>query len=406
MAKSLDKNFCGEEGRMDLDSLRGMSNSRGPKPEIAKYRPISADSHVTEHPSMYIDHIDPAFRDRAPTLQRTPAGDMLIVEGMDAPIHYGMVAAAGRDPKDIQVKYNLFEELHRGGWDPKARLKDQDADGVIAEIIYPSLGMIVSRMPDPELQSACMKAYNRWLTEYCAAAPDRLFGVGQTAVVSVESAIEDVKKIKEQGFYGIYMNGMPWTEEDYDDEVFDPLWATCVELELPICFHVFGRINKKGGNASSMPFRGKHKVNGWNAVVRDNQDLIGMFIFGSVFERHPDLKLVCVEADAGWAPHFMFRMDHMYMRHRYWQKAPPLQKLPSDYFKQNIWLTFQDDYVAFRTVDLMNERRLMWASDFPHGDSTWPWSHALLEQQTHSLTEEQKHLILHQNVVDLFKLKI
>ena len=103
---------------------------------------------------------------------------------------------------------------------------------------------------------------------------------------------------------------------------------------------------------------------------------MGTLIFSGVFDRHPGLKVVCVEADAGWVPHYMYRMDHAYKRHRYWMKAPPLERLPSEYFAEHIYVTFQDDWVAFKTNDLCNVRRLMWASDFPHSDSTWPNSQA------------------------------
>ena len=99
---------------------------------------------------------------------------------------------------------------------------------------------------------------------------------------------------------------------------------------------------------------------------------MGTLIFSGVFDRHPGLKVVCVEADAGWVPHYMYRMDHAYKRHRYWMKAPPLERMPSEYFAEHIYVTFQDDWVAFKTKDLCNVRRLMWASDFPHSDSTWP----------------------------------
>ena len=118
-------------------------------------------------------------------------------------------------------------------------------------------------------------------------------------------------------------------------------------------------------------------MNGFLSIIRGCQDIMGTLVLGGVFERHPDLKVVCVEADAGWVPHYMYRMDHAYKRHRYWLPAgQELSKLPSEYFRENIYTTFQDDWVAFQTADLMNWRRLLWANDFPHSDSTWPESQA------------------------------
>jgi predicted TIM-barrel fold metal-dependent hydrolase len=148
------------------------------------------------------------------------------------------------------------------------------------------------------------------------------------------------------------------------------------------------------------------KLNSFMSIIRGNQDIIGTLILSGVFERHPKLKVVCVEADAGWAPHYMYRMDHAYDRHRYWLTAGTISKMPSEYFRENIYLTFQDDWVAFKMKDMCNFRRLMWANDFPHSDSTWPWSQELLKKHTANLTEEEKNQVLHDNVAELYHLSI
>ena len=148
------------------------------------------------------------------------------------------------------------------------------------------------------------------------------------------------------------------------------------------------------------------KINGFQSIIRGNQDIIGTFIFGGVFERHPKLKLVCVEADAGWAPHFMYRMDHAYKYHRYWMKCDELDRLPSEYFKENVYMTFQDDWTAFQLRDFMNVERLMWANDFPHSDATWPNSQALLAEHTADMSEWECDRILHDNVSELYGLNV
>ena len=130
---------------------------------------------------------------------------------------------------------------------------------------------------------------------------------------------------------------------------------------------------------------------------------MGTLIFGGVFERHPELKVVCVEADAGWVPHYMYRMDHAYKRHRNWlQPGTTLSKLPSEYFAEHIFVTFQDDWTAFRQADDMNWKRLMWANDFPHSDSTWPWSQEMLATHAAALTVEQRQAVLSTNAADLY----
>jgi uncharacterized protein len=143
------------------------------------------------------------------------------------------------------------------------------------------------------------------------------------------------------------------------------------------------------------------KMANFLSIIRGCQDIIAMLVLSSVFERHPGLRVVCVEADAGWAPHFMYRMDHAYNRHRAWLTAD-VDRPPSEYFRQHIYMTFQDDFVAFRNVDQMNWHRLMWANDFPHSDSTWPWSQDVLDEQAADLTTEQRRAILCDNVAELY----
>ena len=101
------------------------------------YPIISADSHITEEPGTYVDHIDAKWRDHAPKMidGGDDIGDVFVVEGSSVPVPMGLVAAAGKDPSEIRVKGTRFDELHRGGWDPTARLADQDADGVSAEAV-------------------------------------------------------------------------------------------------------------------------------------------------------------------------------------------------------------------------------------------------------------------------------
>ena len=188
---------------------------------------------------------------------------------------------------------------------------------------------------------------------------------------------------------------------DYDDPMYDEFWDAIVELGLPPSFHILT-------SGTDTPYSGSvrgPKLNTFLSIIRGNQDIIGTLIFGAVFERHPDLRIVCVEADAGWAPHWMYRSDHAYDRHRNWLTAGELTKRPSETFLEHVYLTFQDDWVAFRTVDLMNERRLMWANDFPHSDATWPDSQALLAEHAAHLAPETQARILHDNAAELYGLR-
>ena len=123
-----------------------------------------------------------------------------------------------------------------------------------------------------------------------------------------------------------------------------------------------------------------------------------------MFERHPRLKLVCAEGDAGWMPHYMYRMDHAAKFNAQDGIVKGLSKLPSEYIRSNVWMTFQDDKTAFDSLHMMPHTQLLWASDFPHTDSTWPRSQQLLARHTAALSEQQRQDILRDNAARLFNL--
>jgi predicted TIM-barrel fold metal-dependent hydrolase len=361
---------------------------------------ISADSHVTEPPDTYSARIAAEYRDRAPQIRQIPGLGVSMVIDPDADgqmfVPYAMVAAAGRPAEEIGLDTNReWDWLHPGGHDNDARLREQDTDGVMSEIIYPSTGMLLCNHRDRAYMRACMDAYNRWLAEWCAIAPNRLVGIGQTAMRSPDEAIQDLHAIRALGLRGVMLPGFP-VVDDYDSPVYDDFWRACIDLDLPVSFHIL-----TGGDGLFGKPRGP-RLNSFLSIIRGNQDIIGMLVFGAVFERHPELKVVCVEADAGWAAHFMYRSDHAYDRHRNWLPAGAITKRPSEYIWQNVYLTFQDDWVAFRNLDIVNPERLMWANDHPHSDSTWPNSQALLHEHTHDLTEHQRHRILRANCAELY----
>ncbi len=366
---------------------------------------ISADSHIVEAPNCYTDYIEPKYRDDAPHLTVDDrGGDIYVIPGMDGvTIPLGLVAGAGVPSEDLIARRDgaKFVELHKSGSEPQYRLADQQRDGIAGEVLYASIGMVLCNHQDFEYKSACMQAYNRWLAEYCSVSPNRLFGLAQTAVSSVEEAIADVRRAKEMGFVGMMMPGDP-QHEDYDQPLYDPLWECVADLEMPICFHI---LTSKTSSTQTVfgQVRG-NRINGFMNIIRGVQDIVGLFVLGGVFDRHPKLKLVIAEGDAGWLPHYAYRIDHAYDRHGYWMEGRGLAKKPSDYINENVYFTFQDDWIAFKNVNELNPRRLLWANDFPHTDSTWPLSQELLTEHSGCITDEQRQWIVRDNTKELFNL--
>jgi predicted TIM-barrel fold metal-dependent hydrolase len=365
---------------------------------------ISADSHIVEPPNCYVDFIDPKYRDVAPYIAKNKYGvDNFMIKGLKNGVPLGLMAAAGIPQKDLDVQRTVdFDDLVPGSWNPKVRLGIQDEDGICAEMIYASVGMVLCGLADYEYQSACFSAYNRWLQTFCGEAPNRLFGLAQTSVSSVDEAIEDFCQAKELGMYGMMMTGNP-QYEDYDHPDYDALWQCAVDLELPICFHI---LTIKGHDVKTAfrPERG-HAANGFVNIIRGVQNIMGLFVFGGVFERFPGLKMVIAEGDAGWLPHYMYRVDHAVERFGAGLDDIISQK-PSEYIRNNIWFTFQDDRTAYDSEELVNSNKLLWANDYPHNDSTYPRSQQILQSQMTHLTETQKNAVVHDNVKALFNLPI
>ena len=367
-------------------------------------KPISADSHVVEPPDIFASRIDPKYRNIAPHgVDDEKRGALYIVEGI-SPVALGGAASAGIPADQLKLEGRVFSALHRGGWDAKSRIADMDRDGVYAEIIYPSVGMAICDVPDVDYKRACMQAYNRWLQEFCAGLPERLFGIGQSAARDPDTMLEDLRDIKEKGFKGIMIPSEPGVE-DYDSPIYDKVWASAVEMDMPVCLHILIKRTKQGNAFNHGTMRGG-KLNGHMMAVRMLQDVLGVFMFGGVFDRHPELKLVSVEADAGWVPHFTERAEHFYNRHRHWLQGRELKRTPKDVMHENVYLTFQDDRTALQVADLLNPDRLLWASDYPHSDSTWPDSMPVLAATSDGIDPALIRQVVHDNVKELFHLTL
>jgi predicted TIM-barrel fold metal-dependent hydrolase len=376
------------------------ATTQAPASAFTDKRIISSDSHVCEPADAYAE-IDPKYKDNRPVLvEHEGLGPAFKIPDFSMPIPLMLINAAGRRPEDIQNFKLKLEDLEPGGWDSAERLLAQDRDGIGGEVIYPSIGMVLCLHPDIDFKVACFEAYNRWLASFCERDPHRLLGIGQAAVRSIEDGIRELESIKALGLRGVMLPGEAHIE-DYDHACYDPFWQATVDLELPVSFHIL--TSRADDLGTSRKGRGP-RINSFMQVIRGNQDIMGMLCFGAVFERNPKLKVVCVEADAGWVPHFTYRMDHAYHRHRFWMETGAITRPPSEYFYENIYVTYQDDFSATEHADDRLLGCVMWANDFPHSDSTWPESQEVLGKMVAGLSQEQRDKILHDNVAELYGL--
>jgi predicted TIM-barrel fold metal-dependent hydrolase len=355
---------------------------------------ISADSHISEVEDCF-RQIDAKYEAQRPRqIYDEKRGAVLEIPNLGVKVPMGIICTAGRDPKDF-AKPMRWDQLHPAGHDPKERIKIQDEENIVAEVLYPSLGMVLCNHPDWDFKAACFAAYNRWLAEFCATNPKRLIGMPMISMRSPAEALQELQQAKAQGFRGVMLPGDP-KENDYDHACYDEFWRACVDLKMPVSFHI---LTTKDGIMERV--RGSKLVH-QIVTVRGVQNIMLMMILGGVFDRHSKLKVVCVESDAGWVPHFKFRMDHAYERHRFHLPTEKLQQMPSTYFDENIYVTFQDDYSVKHVKGGLNMQRVMWATDFPHSDGTYPRSREVIAFVTEGMSAKDKADLLYNNAASLY----
>jgi len=361
-------------------------------------RIVSADSHVLEPHDLWTKRLaGTPFADRAPNMSgNAEEGYVFVIDGLP-PFPAGLAGAAGR-PSDT---LGPAGEIREGGWDTKARLLDMDTDGILAEVLYPSVGMSVAQSKDREYQLACVRAYNDWVAEFSEGSGGRLVGLALIPAIDVESSVAEIGRTYALGLRGAMIPAVP-TEGHYGEERFDPFWAAFEEREWPVSFHVLT------GGAGSDPTLGSGiPLVGIMNPIHHMHSTLGVMIFCGAFDRHPGLKIVSAEHDAGWVAHFGYRLDQMFDRHHNWlANGVSLDCQPSEYLGRNVWYTFQKDPVAVETRGRVGVDRLLWASDYPHSDSTWPHSREVIARDFKGVPEDEVQAIVGGNAAALYGVEI
>lgn len=360
---------------------------------------FSADSHVVEPHDLWTSRMASGpFADRAPHMvEHDTKGHMFIVDGL-RPQPIGLFGAAGKPSAELRYAGDRAEDLRQGGWDPVARLEDMDLDGVEAEVLYPSIAMSVMQVEDLDYELACVQAYNDWLIELCAAGSGRLAGLAMIPTFDVDVAVAEIRRAHEAGLRGVLLPGAP-PSGHYAEERFDPMWAELAKRRLPASFHIL-----TGGHSGDVTLGSGIKMMFFMGIVHAIQQTLSLMVFGGVFDRHPDLQIVSAEHDAGWVAHFIHRLDQKFERFSAPMKDSPIQRSPGEYLRKNVFYTFQDDPWAVVTREGPGVSQLMWASDYPHSDSTWPNSQKVIERDFGDIPREDATAIVGGNAARLYGL--
>ena len=341
---------------------------------------LSSDSHVFEPPDLWATRIDKAFRDRAPRIERIDGADQIIIEKDQFLSGIGLISNAGarfEAPETISGS-GRFEDVPRGGYDPEQHLADMRLDGVAGEILYPSQGLFYFRVPDSGLMSAIFRAYNDWLAEFCKADPSRLKGIAMVNVDDVGEGIKELERAAKLGLAGAMITEYPFEDRRYDRPEYEPFWAAAQSLGMPLSLHTATKRQGKIRGAGTKTLRDAS-----SRATKAFYPALSMcdMIFSGVFERYPRLTVAIVEFELSWAPHLLDTMNYTY-RERHEEAIYRFKGdvRPSDFFHRNVVLSFQEDAVGIRLRDMIGVDNMMWGSDYPHSESTFPRSRQILAE--------------------------
>jgi len=363
---------------------------------------LSSDSHVFEPPDLWTTRIDRAFRHRAPRMLRIDGTDQLVVEEDQVLSGIGLISNAGARFEAPETISGLgrFEDVHPGGYDPQQHLADMRLDGVAGEVLYPSQGLFYFKVADSGLMSAIFRAYNDWLADFCRTDPTRLKGIAMINLDDVGEGTKELERAATRGFAGAMITEYPLEHRRYDQPEYEPFWAAAQALAMPLSLHTATRRQGKIRGAGEKTLR--------DATSRSTKafypatSLCDM-IFSGVFERYPTLRLAIVEFELAWAPHLLSTMDYTY-RERHEEAFVRFKNdmRPSDFFHRNIFLSFQEDAIGIRLRDVIGVDNMMWGSDYPHSESTFPQSRKILAEILAGVPEAEQAKIVGGNTARLY----
>ena len=363
------------------------------------YKILDADCHQMEPPSMWQEYIDPAFQDRAPVRAEGSSrtmmveGESLVSEGKYPFSTPEFLAAIGRGME-------RFKRLREARFSPEARLLDMDESGTDVQILYPTVGgqLLGRQFRDPELLLACCRAYNDWSREYCERDPARLRWAAMLPLQEPDLALEEIRRCAANGCVSYYVRPNPVNGRNLYHADYDPLWEAIQDLDRPICLHDSGSPHLPSyGDRMETHTSGHIAAHPFEAMIA----MMSLIWFG-VPQRFPQFRIVHVEADAGWLPYWLQRMEQHYEFSGN-AEHPQLEMSPTEYFRRNFFVAARGDEWTLPSVcALVGDENVVFNTDYPHPDGTYPWGiDKLLEQP---ISDESKRRILWDNAVRAFAL--
>ena len=373
---------------------------------MADYMVISADSHANEPVELY-ERLPEEYRARAPREVMEDGHRYLRIEGagdlpLDAPnpLTEEDMRRFFRDAEEGQELIASNPNDLAGGIDIPVRLSDLEEDGVSGEVIYPQGIFKAFASPDPRFQRAMTSLYNDWYHEIFGEHSDKFVTSALLPMVDIGMAIEEAKRVAGLGGRSfsvpISMPLLPYNFPDYD-----PFWDLAEETGVPVAFHVFTK------GPSDQPRTGRIAGGPGEDLFTEIIDMahamnpLTLLVASGALEKHPEMKFVLVEGGVGWLAWVLQTLDEMQIKRHMWAQ-PKLNMKPSEYFHRQGYATFGDDQVGLMTRYVIGVENLMWGSDYPHDEGTFPHSREVIERTFKDVPEDEKRKIVGENAARLY----
>jgi predicted TIM-barrel fold metal-dependent hydrolase len=387
-----------------------------------KYPMLSSDGHLEVLPERWTQRMPAKYRDQAPTTTTLPDGsDAIVMEGA-GPFKLNYVdLRGGRKGEDFQP-LGVKAENTPGIGPPEQRIQEQDADGILAEVLFPNMvagPRLWRNMHSDDAYVAAIRAYNDWLgEEYCSVAPDRLIGMGVIPWTNIDDSITELNRCRELGLKGVMLGVYP-SGKSYPTLEDDKFWAAAIEMGMPVTAHV--GFDRNGPRAEEPTFEfpkpippelksSRHIVDYVARWGMDAAKTLSPFVLSGIFDRFPDLRIFFAETRVGWIPFWLETADYWYDKHLSWNKRllgfQPPKRLPSEYVHDNILLSVQHvERVAMEFRHLLGVNNLAFATDFPHIECDWPDTREYADKMFADIPWNDAYPILVDNMVRFFRLE-
>jgi len=371
---------------------------------------ISVDDHVQEHPEVWTQRLSRSkWGDRIPHLAKNSDGvERWVVDGREIPL--AGVADCGAAMPDRTVNPQCWADVPPSIYDPKERLKVMDGAGIDYAVLYPTVagsgGQNFGRIEDAELELACVQAYNDWLLEEWASVSDRFIPQCITPLFPVDTAVKEIRRAVKNGHRGVIYPSVPMELRDVphiNDSIYDPLWATCQELAVPICFHA------GASSAIQIPAYEGYSPTiaaAFQAITRpaSTVSVLVNLLISKILMRFPHLKVVLAESGLGWGAYLLEYTDFQATGDQLPQNGYDL--MPSEMFKRQCYLVGWYDRASLRVRNYIGTENILWSTQFPSATSTWPDTQEALARSFEGVDINDRQKILWENAAKLYKIPV